>query len=109
MSRVIALQAYVGKPVRDADGKKLGHLHDVRARRAGDNLVVHAYVVGSAGLVERFSLAQLAREVAMIFGIGRAPGYLVPWDAMEFTDDGPRCTRRGAELERLSAAPREAR
>ena len=104
MSRVIELQRYIGTPVRDADGKDLGHLHEVRARRKGAELLVHEFVVGGAGLFERFSVAQLAFEVGFIFGIGRVQGYVVPWDCMEFPEDGkPRCTRRASELKRFSA------
>jgi hypothetical protein len=104
MSRIIALQDHIGHPVRDAQGKKLGHLHEVRARRDGDDLIVQEYVVGGAGLLERFSLVQLTREVAFIFGIGRARGYVVPWDCLEFPEKGElRCTRRAAELKRFSA------
>jgi hypothetical protein len=67
------------------------------------------YLVGRAGLLERFSLAELGREMAFVFGLNHPGGYVVPWDAMEFRDDGPRCTRRAAELERFSASPRGAR
>lgn len=109
MSRVVALERYVGKPVRDAEGRNLGHLHDVRVREQGGELVVMDYVVGRAGLLERFSLAQLGREVGFLFGLAHPGGYVVPWDAMAFGDDGPRCTRRAAELERFSAARRAGR
>lgn len=109
MSRVVALERYVGKPVRDADGMKIGHLHEVRVRRDGDDLVVIEYLVGVAGLVERFSLAEFVREIGFVVGLGRRGGYVVPWDAMQFTDHGPRCTRRASELERFSAASRERR
>ena len=104
MSRVIALERFIGHIVRDAEGRKLGHLHEVRVRRQGDDLVVREYVVGSAGLLERFSLAQFAREVVFIFGIGRMYGYVVPWDSLEFPEKGElRCTRRAADLQRFSA------
>jgi hypothetical protein len=109
MSRVVALERYVGMPVCDAEGRRLGHLHELRVRRDGGELVVQDYLVGGAGLVERFSLAQLAREIAWLFGVRRAGGYVVPWEAMEFDEDGLRCTRRERELERFSATPREAR
>jgi sporulation protein YlmC with PRC-barrel domain len=110
MSRLVPLERYVGKPVRDPDGKKLGHLHDVRVRREGNELVVEQYVVGGAGLLERFSLLELAREVGYIFGPRRAGGYLVPWDALEFAEKGKlRCSRRADELERFSAEPRAER
>jgi hypothetical protein len=104
LSRVIELQRYIGKPVRDVDGKALGRLHEVRARREGKELVVEEFVVGGAGLFERFSVAQLTFEVGFIFGIGRVQGYVVPWDCMQFPEDGqPRCTRRASELKRFSA------
>ena len=106
MSRLIALERYVGKPVRDAEGHNLGHLHDVRVRDQGGELVVIDYLVGRAGLLERFSLAELGREVGFVFGLNHPGGYVVPWDAMEFGDEGPRCMRRAAELERFSARTR---
>ncbi len=109
MSRVIALERYVGSSVHDADDQPIGRLHEVRVRRERSELVVVGYLVGRAGFLERFSLGQLAREVGFLIGFRRPGGYFVPWQAMEFTDDGPRCTRRRAELERSSAAPREAR
>lgn len=109
MSRVIALERYIGSTVRDADDKAIGRLHEVRVRREGSELVVLGYLVGRAGFLERFSLGELAREVGFLVGFRRPGGYFVPWDAMQFTQDGPRCTRRRAELERVSAAPRGAR
>jgi len=110
MSRGIALERYVGKTVLDADGRSLGRLHEVRARAEGGELLVLDYLVGGAGLLERFSLTDLGREIAFLFGVERPEGYVVPWDCMEFPGDGrPRCTRRAAELERLSATPREER
>ena len=109
MSRVIALERYVGKPVRDAHGHDIGHLHEVRMREQGGELVVIDYLVGRVGLLERFSLTELGREVGFIFGLNRRGGYVVPWDAMVFGEEGPRCTRRAAELERFSATPRAER
>jgi len=110
MSRVIALERCVGKPVRDADGRDIGHLHEVRARREGADLVVRDYLVGGMGLLERFSLAGLARQIVLVLGVRHSAGYVVPWDAMEFREDeAPRCSRRAADLERFSGAPRERR
>jgi len=109
MSRVVALERYVGRPVHDADGKKIGHLHEARVRRDGDELVVLEYLVGAAGLLERFSLAAFVREIGFVIGLARRGGYVVPWDAMQFTDEGARCTCRAAELERFSAASPERR
>ncbi|HZD20655.1 MAG TPA: hypothetical protein VE325_08285 [Burkholderiales bacterium] len=109
MSRVIALERYIGSSVHDADDQPIGRLHEVRVRRERNELVVVGYLVGRAGFLERFSLGELAREVGFLIGFRRPGGYFVPWEAMEFTDAGPRCTRRASELERSSAAPRAAR
>ena len=107
---IVALERYVGKVVRDVDGRSLGRLHEVRMREDGGDLVVLDYLVGRSGLFERFSLTELAREIGFLFGLDRAEGYVVPWDCMQFLSDGkPRCTRRAAELERLSAGRREER
>jgi hypothetical protein len=109
VSRIVPLERYVGRPVCDADGKALGRLHEVRVRREGPELVVVEYLVGRAGLLERFSLGAFVRDIGFVIGLRPGGGYVVPWDAMEFGEDRPRCTRRAAELERFSAGSRETR
>jgi sporulation protein YlmC with PRC-barrel domain len=97
----VRLEDFVGKAVRDADGHRIGHLHEARAEREGDELVVVDFLVGPAGWLERFSLAGIAREVLAIFGLARSRGYVVPWQRMDLSVPGkPRCTCRAAELER---------
>jgi len=98
----VRVEAFLGKRVRDADGRFIGHLHDVRARREGDTLVVVDYLVGPAALFERFSLLEFGREMLALFGFARSRGYVVPWQRMDLTVPGkPRCTCPAAELERL--------
>ena len=102
------LERFVGKPVRDANGRKIGHLHEARVRREGDGLVVVDYLVGAAGFLERFSLLHIGYEAALLFGLGRPHGYVVPWDRMDFSHpDGPRCTVAAEALQRFSGAPPE--
>lgn len=72
MSRLVALERYVGKPVRDAAGQSIGRLHEIRVREEGAELVVLDYLVGRAGLLERFSLTELGREIGFLFGLDRA-------------------------------------
>ncbi|HET7197814.1 MAG TPA: PRC-barrel domain-containing protein [Burkholderiales bacterium] len=97
----VRLEDFVGQPVRDRDGRRIGHLHEVRARREGDELVVVDYLVGPAGWAERFSLAGFGRELAGLFGFGRSRGYVVPWDRMDLGASGePRCTCAARELQR---------
>ena len=101
MSRIVHLERFVGRPVHDATGKNIGHLHEVRAKREGKDLVVVEYLVGGRGLLERFSLVGLGREIGLLFGIWRSRGYVVPWQRMDFSSArGPRCTCAASELER---------
>jgi hypothetical protein len=94
------LEHFVGKPVHDVDGRPIGHLHEVRARREGDDLVVVDYLVGPAGWLERFSLAGIGRVVLGIFGLARTRSYVVAWQRMDLSVPGkPRCTCRADELE----------
>ena len=44
----------VGQQVYDADGKKLGRVHDLVADHQDDNLCVTGLVFGRGGWVERF-------------------------------------------------------
>lgn len=102
----VRLEDFLGKPVLDAGGRPIGHLHEARARREGKDLVVVDYLVGAPGWLERFSLAGIGREVLAIFGLGRSKGYVVPWDRMDLSVPGrPRCTCSAAELELSEALP----
>ena len=111
MSTLVRLERVVGRAVRDSTGKKIGHLHEARARAHGDELVVVDYLVGAAGLLERFSVARFNRELARLLGVALdTGGYVVPWDRMDLTHaDGPRCTCPAQALQRFSGEPPETR
>ncbi len=99
--KTVRLEDFVGHAVHDADGRPIGRLHEVRARREGDELVVVDYLVGPTGWLERFSLVGIGRELLGIFGLARSRGYVVPWRDMELGEPGrPRCTCRADELPR---------
>jgi hypothetical protein len=107
MSSLVRFERVVGDVVRDCTGRKLGHLHEARTRQEGADLVVVDYLVGPAGLLERFSLERFGRELAGLFGFAGAPsGYVVPWHRMDFSPAGnPRCTCRAEELQSFSGEP----
>ena len=97
----VRLEDVVGRPVRDADGRDIGRLHDVRAELLGSDLVVVDYLVGPTAFLERFSIAGMAYSALGIFGLARTAGYVVAARDMDLSTPGePRCTRRSAELER---------
>ena len=88
----VRLEDLLGRPVHDAEGRKIGRLQEVRAEREGDGLAVVEFLVGTAGWLERLSLGAL--------GLARFRGYVVPWQRMDLSVPGkPRCTCRAEELE----------
>jgi hypothetical protein len=104
MSSLVHLERFVGQQVRDVQGRKIGHLHEVRARREGDELIIVDYLVGRAGMLERFSLAGMGHALLGLLGLARSSGYVVAWHCMDFSEPGkPRCTCAASELERFSA------
>jgi len=106
-AREIPLEKLVGRTVRDASGRVLGRIEEVRAKRHGRDLVVVDYLVGRAALLERFSVVGLGRELLRLFGVGRARGWIVPWRRMDLSrPDRPRCTCDAAGLESFTGRPK---
>src|SRR3954465_989784 len=102
-TREIALEKLVGRTVRDASGRSIGRIEEVRAKRRGGELVVVDYLVGRAAMLERFSVVGMGRQTLRLFGIGTARGYVVPWRRMDLSrPDRPRCTCEAEALERFS-------
>jgi sporulation protein YlmC with PRC-barrel domain len=64
----LRLQELIGRSVRDAAGKRLGHVSDVIAEGEGGELRVIAVVVGAAGLLTRFGWTR------------RMHGLAIPWE-----------------------------
>lgn len=62
----------IGKPVRAADGTRVGRVADVLAERQGDALRVTALLVGPSSLMRRISFKRAA-----IFRV--APHRAIPW------------------------------
>ena len=85
----------LGRPVVDADGRKLGRLEEIRAVAHGGQLYVSQYLVGRYGLAARLTSASLLPRVLHLVGIGRRrSGYLIPWTWMDLSDpDHPRVTQ----------------
>ena len=52
----MTLGELLGTRVRDEDGRRLGHVHDVRAELRDDREVVTGLVVGRHGALERLGL-----------------------------------------------------
>ena len=89
MSREVRVELLMGREVHDSDGRRVGHLEEIRSRHVeGEHRVTH-YLVGAAALLER-----LAVHAASVLGFSREPrGYVVRWDQMDLSDpEHPRTT-----------------
>lgn len=53
MSRRFPLHEIIDMEVRDADGKHLGHVRELKAERCGDALCVTSLIVGDRALLSR--------------------------------------------------------
>lgn len=53
MTRQLRIYEILGKEVRDADGARVGKVHELKAERRGHALCVTALVVGDKALISR--------------------------------------------------------
>jgi hypothetical protein len=91
----IRLDRLLGRTVRGRNGRWIGRLEEFRSERRGDGIVITAYVIGVAGLLERLG-------VGLKLLVGRAVGgHVARWDQLDISDpDRPRLTCAVEELER---------
>ena len=82
-----AICAGVGRTVRDADGRALGPLEEIRIAEHDGEAFVLAYCVGAYGLFQRLAGTAMRRSLLRLFGQARKGGaYVVPWDRMDLSD-----------------------
>jgi sporulation protein YlmC with PRC-barrel domain len=106
-SREVLLSNLIGRTVRDADGRSIGRIEELRAeielRDDGVDYVVVEYHVGAYGMLEALAGSHFARHFARL--LGRALGYeryCIPWQQMDLGDHTrPRINRRVTELNSL--------
>jgi sporulation protein YlmC with PRC-barrel domain len=89
------LSALLRREVRTESGRKLGHVHDVRAQIRGDRLLVTGVIVGRHALLEHFGLGLArGRSGAKL----RTDAEVVPWSAVVRFGAGALIVRDGTEL-----------
>ena len=92
----IRLDRLLGRNVLDTSGRRIGRLEEFRAEPRGKGVVVAAYVIGAAGLLER-----LGAGLRLLVG-SHVGGYVARWDQLDISDpDRPRLTCAVTELERF--------
>jgi ribosomal 30S subunit maturation factor RimM len=102
----VRLQDLLGRRVRDVDGRLLGRVEEVFARREGQALVVHEYHVGGYALLERLAGGRVRRALLAVVPFTRPTLYRVPWHALDITDPKrPRLRCSVDDLERRRRRP----
>jgi hypothetical protein len=98
------LSHLIGRRVRDASGRSIGRIEELRAEielhDGGNDYVVVEFHVGAYGALEVLAGSTLARHlVRRLPQLARYTRYSIPWEWMDLTKpDRPRVTRRREEL-----------
>jgi hypothetical protein len=81
MTRV-RIDDLLGAKVRDANGRVVGRIFEIQAEKEGSDLVLVAYYLGPAALLDRMGVSVLT-----LVGLAarRAPRK-VPWDQLDISD-----------------------
>lgn len=81
--------------VETESGRRLGHVHDVRATQRGGRLLITSLVVGRRAVLEHFGIGlQRARSGTKL----RGGAGTVPWDAVVRLSPGKVVVEHGTEL-----------
>ena len=97
MNQTVRLDRLVGRTVRDLDGRRVGRLEEFRAVRREGTWVISEYVIGVAGLLERFGMA-----LRLLLGRAGGHGYVARWDQIDLSDpERPRLLCAIDALERV--------
>ncbi len=88
------LSELLRREVRTESGRKLGRVHDVRAERRGERLIVTGVLVGRHALLEHFGIGLgSGRTVTKL----RTSADFVPWSAVVRLGAGTVVVRDGTE------------
>ncbi|MVA37772.1 PRC-barrel domain containing protein [Agrobacterium vitis] len=102
----IRLQHLIGKQVYGLDGKPIGRIEEVVAESLDGKLLIKEYHLGTFGLLERLSAAEIGRSLLRVLGAARGDGLVIPWDQLDLrTPDKPRLA---CDADVLKAPEREA-
>jgi sporulation protein YlmC with PRC-barrel domain len=89
------LSELLRRKVYTESGRKLGHVHDVRAQLRGERLVITGVIVGRHALLEHFGISmERGRTGAKL----RTAADVVPWSAFVRFGPGTVIVREGTEL-----------
>jgi sporulation protein YlmC with PRC-barrel domain len=89
------LSELLHRKVVTESGRRLGHVHDLRAEQRGDRLVVTAVLVGRRAFLEHFGLGVSAGTQGTKL---RTSAQSVPWDSVVRFSSGTLVVKDGTEL-----------
>lgn len=81
------VELLLGRKVRDAEGKNVGRIEEIRVERKDNALLIEAYLIGASALVDRLSAWTLVRPIKGLLKNRHIYSlYDVPWQDMDLTD-----------------------
>jgi sporulation protein YlmC with PRC-barrel domain len=91
------LSELLHREVETESGRRLGHVHDVRAERRNGSLALTSLIVGRRGLLEHFGIGLGSARTGTKL---RPGGGTVPWGAVVRLTSGKVVVEDGTELRR---------
>jgi hypothetical protein len=83
----VHLELLLGRRVRDARGRSIGRIEEVRAEWHDGEWVVVEFLVGRYALFERLAASSLARAILRSRGrVGRGCPGRIGWDEIDLSD-----------------------
>jgi sporulation protein YlmC with PRC-barrel domain len=83
------VEQLLGTKVRDADGRVIGRIEEIRAERTDDGCYVDSYLVGASAVVERLSAWSLIRPIKRMLKSRHVVSVLeVPWQDLDLSEPG---------------------
>jgi hypothetical protein len=92
MTSHIRLDDLIGRTVRDAQGRVVGRIYDMRGEQRSGELVIVEYHLGAAALLQSLGLSLLT-----LVGRDLPEPRKVPWDQMDISDPEHPVMRAGEE------------
>jgi len=99
----VRLEQLVGKRVRDAHGRVVGRIEEVRAEKHGEEYWVHEYHLGPHALLERLALWMKRLPPLHLLTLSKyGKSYTASWEQVDVTDpEHPQLRCAQEDLEEL--------
>jgi hypothetical protein len=82
----VHVELLLGRKTRDADGRLVGRIEELVAKRVDDEIVVIEYHIGPAALLERLLHSATRLPIVGLLPRRQRAEYCVLWDQMDLSD-----------------------